>query len=81
MDTTAPPRFLQPPRVQQKHTFHISQDPSIMAQDIFNFSTEVGYFLQDDPSTDPATFDYVSLTPRASKTPTDTLRSHQTSVS
>lgn len=26
-----------------------------------NYTTVTGYFLQDEPSTDPATFDYVSL--------------------
>lgn len=29
----------------------------------FTFSTVTGYFLQDEPSTDPDTFDYVSFHP------------------
>jgi hypothetical protein len=38
-----------------------------MAQESFVFSTEAGYFLQDEPFTDPDTFDYVSQLLRASE--------------
>ena len=30
-----------------------------------NYTTVIGYFLQDEPSTDPGTFDYVSVTPES----------------
>src|SRR4051794_2080114 len=34
--------------------------PTIMMELKYRYSTLPGYFLQDDPATDPATFDYVS---------------------
>jgi len=39
----------------------------MVKQESFVFSTELGYFLQDEPSTDPDTLDYVSPTSTASK--------------
>lgn len=53
-----------------------------MTQETFKYSTVAGYFLQDEPSTDPDTFDYVSPTFRASKNPLTPLggiefRSHR----
>jgi len=34
----------------------------------FDYETVTGFFRQDDPATDPATFDYVSITTQ--RTPT-----------
>ena len=36
-------------------------DASSRSPSCLNYTTVTGYFLQDEPSTDPATFDYVSL--------------------
>lgn len=36
-------------------------DASRRSSSCLNYTTVTGYFLQDEPSTDPATFDYVSL--------------------
>jgi len=34
---------------------------SVAFASYLNYSTVTGYFLQDDPATDPSTFDYVRL--------------------
>ena len=46
--------------VQGNWTPRPTPGPQHPAKDFINYTTVTGFFAQDDPATDPGTFDYVS---------------------